>query len=81
MSRYVTVEELREKLDEIIAEVQGGTSVTIVPEIRDGLPIVQRGKRYPFRGIDFGERPEGLTSDSTDLIREDRDDEIRKHGF
>ena len=77
MSREVTVEELRENLEQIIAEVEAGEKVTIVKE---HSPIVQEGKPYPFRGFDPGPRPKNLRSDPTDLIREDRDDEIRKHG-
>ena len=81
MSKYITVAELREKLEEIIAEVEAGESVTIVREIQDGRSVVQQGKRYPFRDIDFGPRPKNLRSDPTDLIREDRDSELRKHGL
>lgn len=73
MSKEVTVDELREKLDAIIAEVEAGESVTIVREKTAGEP-------YPFRGFDPGPRPQNLRSDPTDLIREDRDAELRKQG-
>ena len=79
MSREVTVEELRENLEQIIAEVEAGESVTIVKE-RGRSGIAQEGKMYPFRDFDPGPRPKNLRSDPVDLLREDRDDEIRKHG-
>ncbi|HEY0157965.1 MAG TPA: hypothetical protein VGF28_11820 [Thermoanaerobaculia bacterium] len=78
MSKEVTVDELREHLEEIIAEVQAGESVMIVREKTESR---YTGTRFPFRGIDFGPRPKNLRSDPTDLIREDRDSEFRKHGL
>jgi prevent-host-death family protein len=85
MSRKVTVEELREKLEEIIAEVKGGESITIVEQgrsIANVAPVTSyRGVRYPFRNFDFGSRPARLTTDVTELIREDRDSESEKYGI
>jgi prevent-host-death family protein len=85
MSRKVTVEELREKLEEIIAEVKAGETVTIVEEgrtIASVAPVSSyRGVAYPFRDFDFGSRPANLTVDVTDIIREDRDSESEKFGF
>jgi antitoxin (DNA-binding transcriptional repressor) of toxin-antitoxin stability system len=85
MSKEVTVEELREHLDEVLAEVENGAPVTIT---RDGKEIgtfapkvVQKGVRFPFRNFDFGSRPKNLRSDVTALIREDRDSELKKHGL
>jgi hypothetical protein len=85
MSKEVTVEELRDRLDEVIADIKAGESVTI---LEDGRHIgafepflVQKGVRYPFRNFDFGGRPKNLTSDVTELIREDRDSELKKHGL
>jgi prevent-host-death family protein len=80
MSKEVTVAELREKLEEIIAEVEAGESVTIVKEPGQ-LSVSQNGKRFPFRDIVISPLKKPITIDAVDLIREDRDDEIRKHGF
>lgn len=85
MSRKVTVDELREKLEEIIAEVKAGESVTIVEEGRSIASVApvssHAGVPYPFRNFDFGSRPTGLTSDVTELIRQDRDSESEKYGI
>lgn len=85
MSKEVTVEELRERLDEVVADIENGKDIVI---LRDGKRIgtfqpavVQKGVRYPFRNFDFGGRPKNLTSDVTELIREDRDSELKKHGL
>ena len=80
MSREVTVEELRENLEEIIAEVETGESVTIVKEPGQ-LTISQKGRRFPWRDIVITPLKKPITIDAVDLIRQDRDDEIRKHGF
>jgi len=79
MSKQVTVEELREKLDELLAEVESGETVTIV---KNGHPIAQfvgtagtGGVRYPFRNFDFGSRPKNLKSDPAALIIEERERE------
>ena len=80
MSRKVTVEELREKFEEIIAAVQSGDTVTIVPDIE--LPddfVVQPGRRFPFRDLKFEPLDPPITVDVVKLIRDDRDDELRKH--
>lgn len=77
MSKEVTVEELREKLEELLAEVESGESVTI---LRDGRRIgtigptfVQCGIRFPFRDFDPGPRPEHLTVDPVALLIEERE--------
>ncbi|HEX8252918.1 MAG TPA: type II toxin-antitoxin system prevent-host-death family antitoxin [Thermoanaerobaculia bacterium] len=80
MSREVTVEELRANLEEIIAEVEAGESVTIVKEPGQ-LSLSQKGKRFPFRDLVLPPLGKPVTIDAVDLIRQDRDDEIRKHGF
>jgi prevent-host-death family protein len=87
MSKQVTVEELREKLDELIAEVESGETVTIV---KDGHPIAELagtngtgGVRYPFRNFDFGSRPKNLKTDPAALIIEERERERsrKKYGL
>ena len=85
MSKEITVEELIANIAAHVAEVKTGETLTIV---EDGHPVATitptRGKpgmRYPFRDLDFGPRPKNLRSDPTDLIREDRDSEWKKHGF
>jgi len=83
MSRKVTVEELREKLEEIIAEVKAGESVTIVPDAQreTDLFIAQRGKRFPFRDLKFEPLDPPIAVDVVELIREDRDHELKKHNL
>lgn len=77
MSKQVTVEELREKLDEVLAKVESGESVTIVRDGRRigtlGPTVVQRGMRFPFRDFDPGPRPKNLTVDPVALLIEERE--------
>jgi antitoxin (DNA-binding transcriptional repressor) of toxin-antitoxin stability system len=87
MSRKVTVEELREKLEEILAEVKGGESITLIEDgrsIASVTPADIRSVNTPFREFvrtfDAGPRPKNLTADVVELIREDRDSEFRKYG-
>jgi hypothetical protein len=77
MSKEVTVEELREHLEEIIAEVEAGESVTIVRERTQAKRpgVAQEGKPFPFRGFDPGPRPKNLKSDPAELIIEERERE------
>ena len=83
MSKELTVEELRQNLDEVLAEVESGSRVTVV---RDGKviatfspvgrpTIVQRGKPYPLRDFDWGPRPKNLKTDPAELIIEERERE------
>jgi antitoxin (DNA-binding transcriptional repressor) of toxin-antitoxin stability system len=85
MRKEVTVEELREKLDEVLAEVENGEAVTIVRDGKSigilGPTVAQRGTRFPFRDFDPGPRPKNLTSDVVALLREDRDSEFKKYGL
>ena len=84
MSKQVTVEELREKLDELLAEVEAGECVTVTREGRPvwsiGPTFVHRGVPFPFRDFDPGP-PLNVTVDAVDLIREDRDHELKKYGL
>ena len=77
MSKQVTVEELRENLDDLLAEVEGGESVTILRDGRRigmiGPTVVQRGTRFPFRDFDPGPRPKNLTVDPVALLIEERE--------
>jgi prevent-host-death family protein len=79
MSKKVTVEELRERLEELLAEVENGESVTIT---RDGQNIAQVGPTtgtggvsYPFRDFDFGSRPKKLKIDGAEIIIAERERE------
>jgi hypothetical protein len=87
MSKEVTVEELRERLDEIIADIKAGETVTI---LEDGRNIgafepflVQRGVRFPFRNFDFGKPIPGAGDEAVRLLIEDRDRERsgKKYGL
>ncbi|HEY0157967.1 MAG TPA: hypothetical protein VGF28_11830 [Thermoanaerobaculia bacterium] len=77
MSKEVTVEELREHLEEIIAEVQAGESVTIV---REKTESAYKGKRFPFRDLVITPLDPPIQVDVVKMIREDRDSELRKLG-
>lgn len=79
MSRQVTVEELKERLEELLVEVEKGESVVVV---QDGRNIAQLsrtastgGVRYPFRDFDFGARPRNLKIDPAEVIIDERDRE------
>ncbi len=88
MSKELTVEELREKPDELIAALDEGESVTIT---REGQEIgtfsptraKRGGVRYPFRDFDFGPRPKGLKTDPAQVIIDERERERsgKKHGL
>ena len=85
MSKQVTVEELREKLDELLAEVEAGESLAVV---RDGKQVMSIQPtivkaRYPFRGFDFGPRPKNLKTDAAALLIEERERERsgKKYGL
>jgi antitoxin (DNA-binding transcriptional repressor) of toxin-antitoxin stability system len=86
MSRQVTVEELREKLDELLAEVEAGESVAILKDGKRigtiGPTIVQRGVRFPFRDFDPGP-PLKLPVDPVAALIEEREYERsgKKYGL
>ena len=73
MSKQVTVKELRENLDELLAEVESGETLTVVKDRTNGLRLVQRGVRFPFRGFDPGPRPKNLTVDPVEMLIEERE--------
>jgi len=79
MSKTITVEELAANLEEHLAEAQAGESLTITKEgqsiarIEPAVKILNKGVRYPFRGIDFGPRPENLKTDGAQMIIDERD--------
>jgi hypothetical protein len=75
MSRTVTVQELREKLEEIIAEVEAGGSVTIVANDmkRGEVTLLQRGRPYPFRDLEISPLSKPLGIDPIDALIEERD--------
>ena len=85
MSREITVEELIANIATHLDEVKNGETLTIM---QDGKQIAtmtphlsSERVKYPFRDLKFGPRPKNLRTDPTDLIREDRDYEEKKHGF
>jgi prevent-host-death family protein len=87
MSKEVTVEELREHLEEIIAEVKGGESVTITEDGRS-IATVQsnvpkRGKRFPFRDLKISPLDKPLSVDPVELLIEEREYERsgKKYGL
>lgn len=83
--KELTVDEVREKPDELIAALERGESVTITregKEIATAEPaIVQKGVRFPFRDFDFGPRPKNLRSDPAQLIIDERERERSGNGL
>lgn len=77
MIRKVTVEELREHLDDVLSDVEAGTSITILREGRPvgtlGPTIVQRGMRFPFRGLEPGTGSRELADEAVRLLIEERE--------
>ncbi|MDQ3283181.1 MAG: hypothetical protein M3Q69_17425 [Acidobacteriota bacterium] len=78
MSREVTVEELKEKLDDVIASVDAGETVEIV---RDGrkiasvTPAVARGTGgNPFRDLQLTPLSKPLDVDVVEVLQIDRAD-------
>ena len=86
MIRTVTVEELRQNLDEVLSGVERGETITIVREGRSigtlGPTIVQRGVRYPFRGLELSGGSKEIADRAVALLIEERDNERsgQKHG-
>ena len=87
MSKTVTVEELRERPDELIAAIERGEMVTI---LEDGNAIgtysplaVQRGVKYPFRNLHITPLDKPLGIDPIEALIEDRDRERsgKKYGL
>ncbi len=85
MSKEITVEELIANIAAHLDEVKNGETLTIV---QDGKQIATmkphlswESVKYPFRDLKFTPLKKPLSVDPTDLIREDRDYEEKKHGF
>lgn len=87
MSKQVTVEELRENLDELLAEVKSGESVEITDAgatICTMRPtIVQRGVRFPFRNLNISPLEKPLGVDAVAALIEEREYERsgKKYGL
>ena len=77
MTKQVTVEELRENLDYVLAQVEAGQSITIVREGESigtlGPTIVQRGMRFPFRDLELSGGSKELADEAVRLLIEERD--------
>lgn len=87
MSKEVTVEELREKLDELLVAVENGEALTVT---RDGKQIatfeptvVRRGVPYPFRNLNLSPGIPGLGDEAVRQLIAERDWERsgKKHGL
>ena len=61
-----------------VLDEEGKILVTIEPH-----EIPPNVVEYPFRGIDFGPRPENLTTDPAQIVIDEREYERsgKKHGF
>jgi hypothetical protein len=87
MSKELTVEELREKADELIAAIEQGERVTI---LREGRTIgtyspflVQRGVPFPFRDLHITPLEKPLGVDAVEVLVEEREYERsgKKYGL
>lgn len=83
MSKELTVEELREKPDELIAALDEGERVTIVRDGQEigvfspssGLRIVQKGTPYPFRDMQITPLSQPLDFDPVEELIKERERE------
>lgn len=85
MSKEITVEELIANITQHLDDVKNGETLTVVDQDGNQVATItphetQQRTKYPFRDLDFGP-PVNLPFDVTDLIREDRDYERKKHGI
>jgi prevent-host-death family protein len=90
MSKQVTVEEFRDNLGALLAEVEHGESVTVV---RNGKSIgtLRRAastiepprERGRFQDVEVGERPRNLKTDPAQIIIDERERERsgKKYGL
>lgn len=85
--KSVTIEELREKLDEVIAEVEKGETVYVT---KDGQVLVKFTPapavippREPgrFQDVPISPRPKNLKTDPVEMVIEDRASELKKYGI
>ena len=78
MSKQVTVKELRENLEELLAEVEQGETLTVVKNRHTGTG----GVPYPFRNFDPGP-PLNLPVDAVAALIEEREYERsgKKYGL
>lgn len=91
MSKVVTVEELVAHIDEHLAEVERGETLTLTRGGQSVATLAPRADaiRYshvPLPGSRLGDfkpspRPKGLVTDAVDLINEDRNSEWTKNGL
>ena len=84
MNRRVTVEELREHLEEHLEHVRQGDTLTVVRDGKVLANLEQEEKSWSkkpdpalgrFQDVDVGPAPENLTVDVVDLLRQMRDEE------
>jgi hypothetical protein len=79
MSRKVNVEELPQRINEVISALEAGESVTY---LRNGKEIGRSGSvgpvpdvPYPFRDLHISPLSRPVPIDAVELLRQDRDDE------
>ena len=81
MSKQVTVEELRENLDEVLSDVKSGESVEItdagatIAAVRP--TIIRRGVKFPFRNLTITPLDKPLGVDPLSALIEDRESDRR----
>jgi prevent-host-death family protein len=81
MTKQVTVEELRENLREVLAEVKSGESVeitdagTTIAAIRP--TIIRSGVKFPFRDLTITPLEKPLGVDPLSALIEDRESDRR----
>ena len=86
--KEVTVEELREEPEQLIAAIRDGERVSIVEAgqpvatVRP-IPRAVAGVPFPGRDFDFGPRPRNLDIDPAEAILSERERErsLKKYGL
>ncbi|HEX6101323.1 MAG TPA: hypothetical protein VF432_33715 [Thermoanaerobaculia bacterium] len=87
MSKELTVEELRERADELIDAIEHGETVAILQNgkrIGTYSPfIVQRGTAFPFRNLQIAPLEKPLDVDAVAVLIEERERERsgKKYGL
>jgi antitoxin (DNA-binding transcriptional repressor) of toxin-antitoxin stability system len=79
--KSVTVEELKEKLDEVIAEVETGETLSItrggktIFRMTPGLTLIPPRDPGRIQDVKISPRPKTLRTDAAQMIIDERDEE------
>lgn len=87
MSKEIRLDQVAQKVDEIIDALDSGESVTIVhegkPFTKVELPLEHRGVPYPFRDLEIAPLEKPLGVDPVEMLIEERERERsgKKYGL